>query len=71
MTVRLLITILQLVLEDGPSIYGDVLSALDDIHALINWKGRDITLDQLDRILEKNSIDIDAIVITYTPKRFR
>lgn len=65
MSVSLILTILTLLLQDGPSIYGGVLSAIHAIEDLQAKHGSNISLGMIDSVLREYNIDVQAIQKTY------
>jgi hypothetical protein len=66
-SVRLLLVMLNLVFEDGPSVYGGVITAVDAINQLVDKEGiNSVKLSQIDSILREHNVNVALIEETYS-----
>lgn len=65
-SVRLVLTMLKVAMVDGPSIYGSVSNAIEDIERTLKLNGPlSLDLMKLDSILRENNVDTEKIEETY------
>jgi hypothetical protein len=64
-SIRLILTMLKVTLVDGPSVYGSIHSAIEDIERVLANEPEGLTLGKVDSILRENNVDTEEIEATY------
>lgn len=68
-SLRLVLTMLHVAAVDGPSLYGSVSHAIEEIERALKNGAETIPLDKVDSILRENNVDTREIEAAYVRKQ--